>query len=68
LQELFANAAINFKLTVVDTEAVLIIELNNNLSTILNIGDSINAYFKRFHVKDFVPSEIVQMIPDGNNL
>ena len=44
---------------------ILVMELTNDLLVVQNISDSISRSFRMFHERDFIPSEIVKMIPDG---
>ena len=58
----------NYKITMktaLNSGAIFIIKLTNNLSLVQSISDSIDRNFKKFHKKNFIPSEIVKMIPDG---
>lgn len=44
---------------------VFVVNFTNNLSSIDNVTDSIVRNFEMFHKRQFTPSEIVKMIPDG---
>ena len=48
-----------------DSGAIFIMQLTNDLSLVQDISDSIDRHLERFHKKNFIPSELVKIFPNG---